>query len=203
MMLLVNGATRTLRALRAAGRGNVGQLLSPKASNRIIPGMHWAVDNGSYSGFDAVQFAKLLSRREGQPRCLWVAAPDRPCDARRTLQLYRIWREYLNSRLWPIALVLQNGQESLELPWNELSAVFIGGNTAWKLSRAAADLASEAKGRGLSVHMGRVNSLRRLRAAANMGCDSVDGGCMSMFPDRWIALYSRYCYYIDSQPMMF
>lgn len=47
--------------------------------------------------------------------------------------------------------------------------------TEWKLGRAAALLTQEAKRRGKPVHMGRVNSRRRLRYAASIGCDTADG----------------------------
>ena len=41
----------------------------------------------------------------------------------------------------------------------------IGGTTSWKLGPAAAGLAAQARRRGLWVHLGRVNSLKRLRYA--------------------------------------
>lgn len=40
--------------------------------------------------------------------------------------------------------------------------LFLGGSTAWKLGSAARRLTTEAKARGKQVHMGRVNSLKRL-----------------------------------------
>jgi len=41
--------------------------------------------------------------------------------------------------------------------------------------RPAADSSSRAQQRGLWIHMGRVNSLRRLAYAASIGCHSIDG----------------------------
>jgi hypothetical protein len=52
------------------------------------------------------------------------------------------------------------------------------------LGPAAADLAAEARARGLTVHMGRVNSLRRLRYAAAIGCHSADGTCLTYAPQQ-------------------
>ncbi|MDG4803681.1 hypothetical protein [Micromonospora sp. WMMD980] len=51
------------------------------------------------------------------------------------------------------------------MPWHAIDALFIGGTTAWKLGPDAAHLAGQARRRGLWVHMGRVNSLWRLRHA--------------------------------------
>lgn len=47
--------------------------------------------------------------------------------------------------------------------------------TEWKLGEAAARLVAAAKARGLWVHMGRVNSYKRIAYAASIGCDSSDG----------------------------
>jgi hypothetical protein len=99
---------------------------------------------------------------------------------------------------YPAALVLQDGQEHLPVPFDDLDAVFIGGSTAWKLGPHAADLAAQARTRGLGVHMGRVNSMRRLRHAAAIGCHSVDGTYLAYGPDRnlptllrWLATINR------------
>ena len=73
-----------------------------------------------------------------------------------------------------------------------------GGATGWKLGPAAADLAGQARNRGKWVHMGRVNSLRRLSYAQAIGCHSVDGTYMAYGPDRnlptllrWLAAVNR------------
>jgi C-5 cytosine-specific DNA methylase len=58
------------------------------------------------------------------------------------------------------------------------------GITAWKLSAAAAELATKAGRRGLWVHMGRVNSHRRLRHADAIGCHSADGTYFAYGPDK-------------------
>jgi hypothetical protein len=50
-----------------------------------------------------------------------------------------------------------------------------------KESRAAVDLAREAKSLGKWVHMGRVNTKRRLRHAYDVGCDSVGGTAFTWY----------------------
>ena len=57
------------------------------------------------------------------------------------------------------------------------------GTTGWKLGPAAGRLAQQARQHGLWVHMGRVNSLRRLRYAHSIGCHSADGTCLAFCPD--------------------
>ena len=102
-------------------------------------------------------------------------------NARATLRRFRVWGPIIQGHGFPVALVLQDGQESLPVPWSDLDAVFVGGTTAWKLGYAAHTLVQEATQRGKLVHMGRVNSLVRMRLAARWGCDSVDGSGFS----RW------------------
>jgi len=78
----------------------------------------------------------------------------------------------------------QDGLEDLAVPWRDMDAMFIGGTTSWKLGPAAAGLAAQARRRGLWVHLGRVNSLRRMRYAQAIGCHSVDGTFLAFGPDR-------------------
>lgn len=85
-------------------------------------------------------------------------------------------------RTWPVwgadngcfALVLQDGM-TLDLPWSDFDALFIGGSTAFKLGPMVQRIVLEATRRGVPPHMGRVNSHRRIALAAAMGCSSADG----------------------------
>jgi Helix-turn-helix domain of transposase family ISL3 len=188
MLLLVSGATATLR--RHLGSPFLGHLLVPGAGNSMrdlhATGFPWAVDNAAFSGFDPAAFAALLGRIAGQPGCRFVACPDVVGDARATLEQFQVWQPLLRLMDLPVALVGQDGLENLEVPWDRIQALFLGGSTAWKLSAAAAGLAREARRRGLWVHLGRCNSLRRLRHAYAIGCDSVDGSAFSRWPDHHI-----------------
>jgi hypothetical protein len=84
---------------------------------------------------------------------------------------------------FPVALALQNGAEHLDLPWDDIDAVFIAGDTAWKLSLAAKRLMDIASTRGKWVHFARVNSGKRLRYATGAGADSSDGTLFKHGPD--------------------
>lgn len=114
---------------------------------------------------------------------LFVTAPDVVADACSTLAMFNAWEPVIHAHRLPVALVLQDGQENLCMPWGRCEAVFIGGSTDYKLSDTVRWLVREAKWRGKWVHMGRVNSLERLRYARDIGCDSVDGTGYSRFPD--------------------
>ena len=82
------------------------------------------------------------------------------------------------------ALVAQDGLTIDACPWADIDALFIGGTTAWKLGPQARALVAVAKMRGKHIHMGRVNSERRYRYAAAIGCDSADGTYLTFGPDR-------------------
>ena len=206
-MLLVSGTTRSVGKLAQSHPRRLGHLLTPRNRNSVASvlatGLHWAIDNGAFSGFDATAFRRLLDRAAGQPRLLWVVCPDVVADADATLRLFDEWQSQLKATGVPVAFVGQDGQEDLQLPWERFDCLFIGGSTKWKLSAAAGDLAIEAKQRRKWVHMGRVNSLRRMRVAQLMQSDSIDGSSASMFGDKYIHKYLQWIEMLDRQPVLF
>lgn len=131
------------------------------------------LDNAAYSNFSEEHYLKMLDRWLTPVIPVeWVTVPDVVSDAKATYSLFEKWYDRISL---PRAFVAQDGSEDLELPWDHFKTLFIGGSTDWKLSRAAEDVAREAKHRGKVLHMGRVNSQKRLRYAYQLGCDSVDG----------------------------
>lgn len=149
-------------------------------------GTLWAADNGCYGlgwpGFDA-WFQWLRDLAWDASRCWFATAPDVVGDARATLERSGPWLPRIRSLGYPAALVAQDGLEDLEVPWEALDVLFLGGSTDWKLSEAATELAREAIQRGKRVHMGRVNSHRRYRHATEVGCHSVDGTFLTYGPE--------------------
>ena len=193
MRILVSGGTRDLKAMYRRYPEQLGVLITPRNLSRVTTaakglGAPWVADNGAFSGFDLAAFRRMLRRIRGKPGCLFVVCPDVVADARATLARFGEWALEVRASGQPVAFVGQDGAEDLDLPWDDFDAWFIGGSTGWKLSQASADLVAQAKRRGLHVHMGRVNSMRRLRAAVDMGCDSCDGSS-----------YSRWAYKADDE----
>ncbi len=195
MLLLVSGATKTVR--RYKDSPYLGHLLTPSSGNRVesllATGLPWAADNGAFAGFDEERFLRLLDRIEGRTGCLFVAAPDVVADAEATLDLFAGWQREIAARGLPVAFVAQDGLEAFPVPWGRFDALFLGGSTEWKLGEHARALCRKAKARGKWVHMGRVNTRRRIQVACSWGCDSVDGSGFSRWPDaripkglRWI-----------------
>ena len=159
----------------------VEQLLTPLTRFRPQqPSARFAIDNGAYAGFDAASFRALIARE--LPRrnlCRWVTAPDVVGSARRTLEAFERWCGELAG--WPIALVCQDGQEDLEIPWRSIAAVFIGGSTDWKLSRHAEQIIRCAQIHEVWTHVGRVNTPGRFEKFEEMGVESIDGTGLSRY----------------------
>lgn len=167
--------------------GLLGQIVTPATGNRLEPGRTWCADNAAFSGGypgDDAYLAWLAARARLAADCVFAVAPDVPFDAAATLKLSALMLPRIRALGYPVALCAQDGLEDLDVPWDDFDVLFIAGSTEWKLSTAAALIAREAKARGKWVHMGRVNSWRRLQYAAAIGCDSCDGTYLAFGPDR-------------------
>lgn len=205
-MLLVSGSTATWSRLSRANNDLIGHLITPKNRNThsvFGTGLRWAADNGCFHGLEADGFRRMLAKIKGRPGCLWVVCPDVVADAKATLARFGEWALEVRSAGHPVAFVGQDGIEDLAVPWSEFDCWFVGGTTRFKLSAASAGLMHEAKARGKWVHVGRVNSLRRMLWCHDNGADSVDGSSMSMFGDKYITAFCRWLRRLHEQPLLF
>lgn len=178
-MIYLSGVAKP-ELLKILPAHDMGLMWTPKAyaEKQHVHGATWAADNGCFTlgeRFRPEVWLRWLGDLRDMPGNLFAVAPDVVADAAATLERSRPYFDSIRGLGYRVGYVLQNGQESLPMPWDEIDAVFIGGDDAWKLSRHAAALVYEAKDRGKWAHMGRVNSKKRLMRAAVMGCDSVDG----------------------------
>lgn len=170
---------------------NKGRLLTPRcwssAPLTAEAGIPWAVDNDCFNGFDAKAFTRMVDGVSNLDGCLFVNAPDVVSDHAATLELWQEWQSYISASGLPASFVLQNGSSIKSVPWNELDAVFIGGCTDWKIGHEAEQIVKEAHRRGKWIHMGRVNTYRRIRYAQGIGVHSIDGTKWARFRDRYMA----------------
>lgn len=187
MILLVSGATRTL-----ANHPACGILVTPHGFNSIEriaeSGRLWAADNSAFGAWDQVKFWRMVQRisEVDRSRLLWVACPDVVGNAQATIDRWHEWYPQLDFLRLPAAFVGQDGLENItdQIPWDDLRAFFVGGSTQWKLSEAAERLAREAKARGKLLHVGRVNTRKRIRHAVEIQADTIDGSGFSQWPKR-------------------
>jgi hypothetical protein len=207
MIILVNGATRTVERYP-----EVGCLIQPRKTNSIdriaTSGRFWAADNDCFQGLDADAYWRMVIRisEVDRLRLLWVACPDVVADAQETVNRWFEWFPQLDYLDLPCAFVGQDGLEKIpdEIPWDQMACLFIGGSTTWKLSDYAQNLMREAKARGKLVHVGRVNTRRRVRDILLMcsQTDSIDGTGFSAWPDK-IPKGLRWIHQTETQACLF
>lgn len=196
MINLVSGATGYFNDPTTDKTG-LGRFVSPDTWNDIdaiaSSGYRWGADNSCFGVFPREKYIALLQRlaRTDLTNFLFVTVPDVVADGPATLVRFRLWCPVIERYELPKALVAQNGMEHLDLPWDHFDALFIGGDTEWKLSLAAARLIFQAKQRDKWVHIGRVNSVKRRAWFESLGADSYDGTGWSKFSRAMLPLATR------------
>lgn len=146
--------------------GSVGWCMSPDGWKKPPFYMPYALDNGAFTGFDPDAFLNLLEKAKKVHPPMWVAVPDVVGDAEATMRMWHEWHQRVD---FPLAFVAQDGMEPQDVP-REAICCFIGGTTKWKLESAR-----RFKGVCRLLHIGRVNTEKRLRWAREIGADSIDG----------------------------
>lgn len=190
-------AARISHLVSQADQHMVGDFISPRAWQLLGKTPVWAADNDAFSGFNSDRYLRMLDsilagmiRRRGKFPPAFVTVPDVVCDHWRTMDLYQDWHREVGGRGLARCLVLQNGIEEVidrhgwnAIPWEDVEALFIGGDTPFKFCEQVRFIVGAAKSEGKWVHMGRVNSVKRMRYAIEIGCDSCDGSGMARFPN--------------------
>lgn len=182
MVIYLTGATNDAIEPTLIARG-FGLMCQPGNSYRLRADRYpfTGYDNGCFAGKwaeDAWIDALGAFPRE---RCLFAVSPDVYPDAAESLRRGLSFAPVVRELGFPVAVVAQDGAERLTWPWDEIDCLFIGGKRRtpgrleWKESEGAAQLAKQARNAGKWVHMGRVNTPRRLWRAWRMGVLSVDG----------------------------
>lgn len=195
-------------AVAAIAEGRLVQMVTPKQGNRLPHGVKWAADNGAFTergreGFSVNGYLAWLSKHSDKAQnCLFATAPDVLMDAAATWETSREVLPKIRTLGFPAALVAQDGIENIKVDWDAFDVLFLGGSTDWKLGPAAARIAQEARLRGKWVHMGRVNSRRRLRYASAF-CDSADGTYLAFAPDANLPRLLSWLSELETQPSLF
>ena len=177
--------------------GRLGCITTPSQGNITFPD-EWdvVVDNGCFGG--RWEERPWLDWLTGLPRTIrWAVAPDvfDPTGAPCHVPTVARWERYaptMRRHGFTPAFVAQVGCTADVLPF-DVDVVFLGGTTEWKLGSHAAAIAANVRNAGGWVHMGRVNSYRRIEYAAAIGCHSADGTYLTYGPDinlpkllRWL-----------------
>ena len=209
MRILVNGERDYMKAILTESPHlscYLGWLNTPRhngsfqAYERFCVPLPVAADNSAFIDFDEQRYLRFVAKTPGYIE--WITAPDQVADAEITLNLFDRW--YPRIQHLPLALVGQDGMEDKELPWSHFDCFFIGGSTRWKLSdMLPVPSRSKPSTGGNSLHMGRVNSNKRLQYAYNLHCDTVDGTGYSQYSKKYLKPALIYLHDLHQQLTLF
>jgi len=151
------------------------QLQTPLSRRKIV--RPYGLDNGCFARFEEKTWNRQVEEaKKAEPK--FVCLPDIVGDARRTLELFDLFK----TKTIGVhrALVLQDHIGEFNIPWNEISAVFVGGSDNFKISPECINACKTAKILGKWVHVGRVNTSGRLKNWLDLA-DSLDGSGISQY----------------------
>lgn len=176
------GTRRNLAALRAAG----WHLLVSAAGALRPEGFPYALDNGAWSAhtqgkpFDERAFGVALAKLGANAE--WTVLPDVVMGGRASLDLSFRWlRRVLDAT--PVALLaVQNGMTADDVRGllGPRVGIFVGGDSQWK-EQTTPQWSALGRELGCWVHVGRVNTARRIRICTAEGVTSFDGSSASRF----------------------
>ena len=199
-MYLANASSPAIRQRMVDGK--LGMITTPKEGRSPATAKVWAADNGCFGkGYpgDEAYLDWLAKNSKHANRCLFATAPDVVGDAAATLVRSAPFFEPIRAMGYPVAFVAQDGLTVEATPWDQFDVLFIGGTTEFKLGAGSRELIWEAKARGVFVHMGRVNSRKRIRYASLIGADSVDGTFLAFGPDVNLPKLTRWMDEVNTQ----
>lgn len=150
-------------------------------------GLKHGVDNGAWKAFqqqcpfDETAFISLVERHGASAD--FVVIPDIVAGGMASLafSIRCIPRlKHLKKLLLPVQDGMDVFSVAAVLHQHRNVGIFLGGSTEWKLKTMYTwDVVAATVGR--HYHVGRVNSMRRIRLAAEAGADSFDGTSATMY----------------------
>jgi len=161
-------------------------------SKPVIPA-GYAIDNGAWSawlnnrGFNESDFIRCLDfsvQYAGDTGLEpdWVVLPDIVAGGMPSLEYSLRWANTVQPYTKKMLIAVQDGMTPADLrPYVcEEIGLFVGGSTPWKLKTIMA-WGALAKDR-CYLHVGRVNSIKRISHCASAGAHSFDGTSVCRFP---------------------
>ncbi len=182
--------TQGIRNLTALSNANWRILLGPDKRHCNPPKafrFRFAIDNGAWPcfkqnlPFDSEAFQSVVDTHGSAAD--FVVIPDVVADGERSLAFSKLWFDRLK-HLRLILLPVQDGMRPDDigaiLERYPNMGIFLGGSTDWKLKTMYGwGMVAHAFRR--YYHIGRVNTVRRIRLCAEAGADSIDGTSATMF----------------------
>lgn len=177
------GTKRNLAGLRGAG----WRLIISRTGAWRTEGFSYALDNGAWTDyrsgrdFDDEKFKALIDKLGWQAD--WVVAPDIVAGGLLSLRLSLVWLPHLLVRTKLVLVPVQDGMDPehmVGVVMPKRIGIFLGGSTEWKLANMVR-WGEFCAARGVYYHVGRVNTMKRIRLAHIAGADSIDGSSASRY----------------------
>ena len=191
------GTLRNLAALRGAG----WRIMVSARGMVRSEGFAYAIDNGAWTAFlewkngkaasnflDLAAFEKAVAKLGNGAD--FIVAPDIVEGGLDSLELSLSWVRRLRRRRQlrgvRLMIAVQDGMERgqmlgrIKRSIGPATGIFVGGSDLFKETTLALWVGI-ARPRGAQVHVGRVNTARRIRLCAAAGVDSLDGSSASRF----------------------
>jgi hypothetical protein len=177
------GTITTLDALCYAG----WRLLVSAAGTHCAEGFQYAIDNGAWTAhtqkrpFNTSAFMRVVARLGADAD--FIVVPDIVAGGLASLRLSMDWLPQLDGVGRRRLLAVQDGMTAADIApmLCDQVGVFVGGTTPWK-ERTMAYWGDVARSRNAYMHVGRVNSARRILLCHDAGADSFDGTSVPQFP---------------------
>ena len=204
MTMLGNHASPWIHYLAGRHPGQVGWLVGPTTAGvkTFRDWLPYALDNDAWRSFtkgtpwDAVPFWDMLERIKGEIlRPLWVAVPDVVGDRVTTLANWKRYAPRCREFGHPLAFVAQDGMTPGDVP-ADADVVFLGGSFGWKWKNAETFCKAFPR-----VHIGRVNTLGKIRRSEEMGAESVDGTGWMRRPEDHSHGWKKLDDFLDGNPL--
>lgn len=177
MVMPANHSSPIIHYWAGAYPGKIGWLVGPSAASKtkLRRWMPYALDNDAFSAWtkkitwdeqawrDLLEWAKASG---SAPR--WVLVPDVVADREATIAKWHHYEQEVRKFGWPLAFAVQDGMTAKDVP-STADVIFVGGSTEWKWSTV------HEWAKFPRVHVGRVNSIPKVRLCEGLKIESVDG----------------------------
>jgi hypothetical protein len=176
------GTRRNLAALRSH---DWRLLVSAKGVLRH-EGFPYALDNGAWTAYQQGrpfdERAFVVALRQLGVGADWTVLPDIVMGGPASLDMSLRWMRTVLDESPRALLAVQDGMTVADVRCflGARVGIFVGGSTAWKLATLA-EWAQIGREIGCWVHVGRVNTARRIALCVQAGATSFDGTSASRF----------------------
>ena len=160
----------------------------------------YALDNGAYAAWNKSrrvwdqqmqeQWLLALNKLPPDNPPVWVLLPDAVADWPKTVELAGIYLPIVRQRGFNVAIALQDGCSFEQVMEYKPAWVFVAGSTQWKEDNIG-NACTFFHAREINVHVGRVNTRRRMRICQAAAVDSCDGTCLNKYRNANLTLLAE------------